>query len=85
MWRRVIGAVAITIALSVMFAGVAHAQYVDDTVVEVSDVELADIQALPRTGSDSFDYVRVGIALAVVGGFLVLMSRKRNVAVREVN
>jgi LPXTG-motif cell wall-anchored protein len=38
---------------------------------------------LPRTGSDSLPWVRIGVVLVALGGVILLTSRRRSSAVRE--
>ncbi len=39
--------------------------------------------SLPRTGSDSLPWVRIGVVLVALGGVVLLTSRRRHSAVRE--
>lgn len=63
------GATTLTINLNVRAEG---------TTTTTRAVTPGGTTTLPRTGSDSSIYVRVGVLLVSVGGLLVLGSRKRS-------
>ena len=51
--------------------------------VVAGDAGAGAVGTLPRTGSDSLPWVRIGLVLVALGGIILLTSRKRYSAVSE--
>ena len=89
MLKRLAIGTATVVAVLCFAALPANAQYAepdDEVRTTVPSEEVPDTAAtgsLPRTGSDSLPWVRIGLILVALGGIILLSSRKRYSAVSE--